>query len=186
MKKLAALMLIFALMLTAATALADTTQTFDDFTITIPDNQTVELGTKANNEVLLTVYGEQSEGGITANMNIVWVDEYMDVSSQDLTEMGKFMSDNTVQGMESIGIVVTDVEVIDTALNNIGGKPAIMTAYTYNADYTGMGVDLNTPMATIQAIVSEQGMGTYIITMGAEDMDRVLELAQTADTISWK
>ena len=185
MKKLAAWMLILALMLMPA-ALADTTESFDDFTITIPDGQTLQRGTKANNEVVLTVYGAQGADGLTANMNVVWVDEYLDLSTLDLDELGKFMADNSVVGMESIGTVVTDLNIISTEMNEIGGKPAVMTAYTYNADYSALGVDINAPMVTIQALVSEPDLGTYIFTMGAGDMDLVTEMAATADTITWK
>ena len=67
----------------------------------------------------------------------------------------------------------------------IGGKTALSVVYTMDLDYTGMGVDLQTNVTFVQAIVSEDAIGTYTFTIASDSMDGCQPLVEVVNTVVW-
>ncbi len=70
-------------------------------------------------------------------------------------------------------------------MDEIGGKTALSVVYTMDLDYTGMGVDLQTNVTFVQAIVSEDAIGTYTFTIASDSMDGCQPLVEVVNTVVW-
>ena len=194
MKKLFAILLTLALMLTGAAALAEAaaaaqTVDFGDFTLTIPEGYMHEVGAKSANEVFFYVYGAPDAEGFTANMNGVWNDAYEDLSTLDMADVKQEIHDQiTAAVANQTQLKIDNLDMSDPFLDKLGGKTAIVAPYVYTADYSGMGVDLQMDLAVIQLLVSDEALGTYTFTVtgGAEDQDAMTALCQILDSIVWK
>ena len=52
-------------------------------------------------------------------------------------------------------------------------------------DYTGMGVDLQLNVTFVQALVSEDGMGTYTFTIASDSLDGCQPMVDVVNTVVW-
>ena len=87
--------------------------------------------------------------------------------------------------LEAQSVAVANPTLVGASMDEIGGKTALSVVYTMDLDYTGMGVDLQTNVTFVQAIVSEDAIGTYTFTIASDSMDGCQPLVEVVNTVVW-
>ena len=187
---LIALMLIFSM-----SAFAEETPTvptikldFDHFTMTIPEDI---VGTSSeeivSNQPFIQLFQDYSEtAAFNKNLNIVWSNEVMDLNATDPVEYANTLLVATVAQYEQIGIGATNPMLLNAELSDHDGKPAMGVVYSLELDYSGMGVNEQQLLYTVQLYVPDEAFeGTYIITVTTDDMENTQQLFDVADSIKW-
>lgn len=187
---LIALMLIFSM-----SAFAEETPTvptieldFDHFTMTIPEDM---VGTSSeeivSNQPFIQLFQDYSEtAAFNKNLNIVWSNEVMDLNAIDPIEYANTLLVATVAQYEQIGIGATNPMLLNAELSDHDGKPAMGVVYSLELDYSGLGVNEQQLLYTVQLYVPDEAFeGTYIITVTTDDMENTQQLFDVADSIKW-
>ena len=87
--------------------------------------------------------------------------------------------------LEGQGATVTNPQVLTAGLDEVGSKTALSVGYSMDVDYTGMGVDLQVTLIFAQAIVSEEGLGTYTFTITTDDPTTTQPLVDIVNSTVW-
>lgn len=189
MKKLASLLLALAMLLPALamaeTAAEPAVYTFDfgAFTLDLAENDYYQVADEmTDNTVYLQVYpAYDANNTMHPNFNVVW-------SSEDLTAIislygaenyAKLGQQAAQQQYEQMGITVTDAQVLSATFED--GAGAFLTFS--NLDYTGMGVELVTPVYQLQVFMCMGDAGSYIFTFSADTLEKVEEMSTYLDTV---
>ena len=189
MKRLASLLMALALLLAAA-ALAEpaaetTVLDLDDFTLTVPANTVYETSDKANNVVFMQL---SSPTGSNSNLNCVWAEQPMDLAlyTQELFELSAKPAIEA--SMEEAGIGMTNLTFAPIELKELNGVPVLYAGYSYDADYSPLGYDLQLALNISQFIASREDLGTYTFTITwiEDDTEAYQALMDIVDSVSWK
>lgn len=191
MRKLTAALIVVALALASVAALAagvnNIYQDFEDFTLMYPEDCPIELEAKAENALYFTLYSPAtSESNFSNNLNCVWNSGYDNLYSfepQDLLDytMGSIVSEAANQGFSISNVVGVKADRL-----TLGGKDAIAIAYTYDADYTNLGLDLQGSLTCVSVVTSDPSLGTYTFTVTASNQVGIDELSTVLDSLVWK
>ena len=92
---------------------------------------------------------------------------------------------SAVSALEGQGATVTNPQVLTAGLDEVGSKTALSVGYSMDVDYTGMGVDLQVTLIFAQAIVSEEGLGTYTFTITTDDPTTTQPLVDIVNSTVW-
>ena len=182
------LLVLMALCLAVVPALAETTAVdFGAFTLTFPAEMQGQVAEEiVENEAFDTLYQmDDMEDSFASNLNIVWSESVVDLASQDPAAYAQAIVDASVAMMEQQNVAVANPTVLGASMDEIGGKTALSVVYTMDLDYTGMGVDLQTNVTFVQAIVSEDAIGTYTFTIASDSMDGCQPLVEVVNTVVW-
>lgn len=185
MKKLLALVLSLVLLLPMV-ALGETAEfqyvSFGDFSLAVSDADIYETYEKVNNQVMFAFFPNYDENAVFhPNFNAVWVDgDVTALGDVSVEAVGQSLVDGIVAGMEQQGVVCTDAQLLAAEQQEDG---TVLTMFSMNADYTGMGMDLQTPLIYVQMWVSFGEKGSYIFTLTGTDLDTVQALLTRLDTL---
>lgn len=185
------LLVLMALCLAVVPALAETAENatvdFGAFTLTFPAEMQGQVAEEiVENEAFVTLFQmDDMEDSFASNLNIVWNESVVDLASQDPAAYAQAIVDASVAMMEQQNVAVANPTVLGASMDEIGGKTALSVVYTMDLDYTGMGVDLQTNVTFVQAIVSEDAIGTYTFTIASDSMDGCQPLVEVVNTVVW-
>lgn len=193
MKKILALLLSLMLLLPAI-ALGEAASDpnlyvvdFDDFTITLNATDAIQKGEKTNGQVLFMLYPDYDETVMMhPNINAVWTSE--DVSQMGNvtpTDFGNLVLQQSAQGLAAQGIAVANEALLAAERDEETGSMTLIMSY--DADYTGVGVDLKVTLYMVQLYVPMGGeTGSYIFTLTGSSMEDVDALLDKLDAIEFK
>lgn len=192
MKKILALLLSLMFLLPAIAlgeAASDPdvyTVTFDDFSITLNATDILQKGEKAEGTVLFMLYPDYDETAtMHPNINAVWsASDVSELGSMDMNVYGNMVLQQSSQGLAAQNIVVTN-EALLTAEHDAetGATTLIMSM---EADYTALGIDLQTPLYMVQIYLPLGGeAGSYIFTLTANSLEAVQVLMDKLDAINF-
>lgn len=185
MRKLFALLLVLCLMPFAAMA-EMVEYDFGDFTMTIPADIPGNIGEKASNQVWFTLYPEYDENQqFHPNLNCVWGNGYEDLSKYVPAELGQTILNGMVQNLKSQGIAISNAEVIMGEIGAIDGEYCISIGYTYDADYTNAGINLQVTNYLIQFMVSNPEKGTFTFSYTTNDINTAQVASDILASIKW-
>lgn len=161
---------------------------YDHFTMTIPEDM---VGTTSeeivSNQPFIQLFQDYSEtAAFNKNLNIVWSNEVMDLNAIDPVEYANTLLVATVAQYGQIGITATNPMLLNAELSDHDGKPAMGVVYSLDLDYSGVGVNEQQSLYTVQLYVPDAAFeGTYIITVTTDDMENTQQLFDVADSIKW-
>lgn len=185
MKRIFALAL--ALVMLCAAALADQTVNFDDFTITFDDAAVGDIKEKKDGEALFSVYpGYSKEKALNPNLDCTWYQNFENLDAYTPEEYAQLSLSGMVTTLDSMGIKITNPQVLSSEMIDLNGAPALMMILYYEADYTGAGKDLVTPLYAATIIANVEGLGCFAINATAADADDLMLCCNIIDTITWK
>jgi len=193
MRKTLAVVISLILALAAVGALAEaaagtnnTTYNFGDFNLMYPEDDKLDLGEKTEGGVYFTLFSTAtSEANFTNNLNCIWSSAYNDIKQvkpQDLLDytVNAFSDQAATQGL-----IATNVQGIQADLLQLGGLDAVVLAYSYDADYSKLGYDLQASLTCLSACVSDPDFGTYTFSITSGNEAGVTELTAVLDSITW-
>ena len=161
---------------------------FGHFTMTIPEEM---VGTSAeeivSNQPFIQLFQDYSEmAAFNKNLNIVWSNEVLDLNAIDPVEYANAVLSATVAQYGQIGVAATNPLLLNAELSDHDGKPALGVVYSLDLDYSGLGVEEQQSLYTVQLYVPDAAFeGTYIITVTTDDMENTQQLFDVADSIKW-
>lgn len=161
---------------------------FGHFTMTIPEDM---VGTSAeeivSNQPFIQLFQDYSEtAAFNKNLNIVWSDEVLDLNAIAPVEYANAVLTATVTQYGQIGVAATNPLLLNAELSDHDGKPALGVVYSLDLDYSGLGVEEQQSLYTVQLYVPDATFeGTYIITVTTDDMENTQQLFDVADSIKW-
>lgn len=189
MKKLASLLLALAMLLpmlaVAETAAEPTVHTFDFgvFMIDLAETDVYQVAEElTDNGVYLQVYPDYDPNNIMhPNFNFVWTsqDPSAIIKLYGAENYAKLAQEQAKAQYQQMGIAVTDAQVLSATFeDNVG---AFFTVSTL--DYTGLGVDLVSPVYQLQVFMCLSDAGCYIFTFTADTLEKVEEISAYLDTV---
>lgn len=161
---------------------------FGHFTMTIPEDM---VGTSAeeivSNQPFIQLFQDYSEtAAFNKNLNIVWSDEVLNLNAIAPVEYANAVLTATVTQYGQIGVAATNPLLLNAELSDHDGKPALGVVYSLDLDYSGLGVEEQQSLYTVQLYVPDAAFeGTYIITVTTDDMENTQQLFDVADSIKW-
>ena len=183
------LLVLMALCLAVVPALAETAEPaaldFGDFTMTIPADMQYEMADEITDNATFFMLYQPSESAFTTNMALVWSEAASDLTAADPQTTGEAILATAQTTLEAQSVAVANPTLVGASMDEIGGKTALSVVYTMDLDYTGMGVDLQTNVTFVQAIVSEDAIGTYTFTIASDSMDGCQPLVEVVNTVVW-
>jgi len=189
MKKIASLLLALAMLLPvlamAETAVAPAMHTFDFgvFMIDLAETDVYQVAEEmTDNAVYLQVYPDYDPSKtMHPNFNFVWTaqDPTMAIKLYGAENYAKLGQEAAKQQYEQMGIAVNDAQVLSATFEDDIG--AFFTVSTL--DYTGMGIELVTPVYQLQVFMCMGDAGTYIFTFSADTLEKVEEISAYLDTV---
>ena len=170
----------------AAAAVTDETYDFGDFSMTYPGDCQLQVAEKTEGGIFFTLLSPAtSEGQITNNMNCLWNSEFLDVETTDPQEVLDYTVDGFAAEAEAQGLIVSNVTGLKADTVNVGGRQGIAIAYSYDVDYTNLGVDLQTTLICSSFSFSDPSFGTYIFSVTSGNEAGLNALAGALDSITW-
>lgn len=192
MRKILAVAVALILALAAMSALADaaeapgTSQNFGDFTLTYPDTCSLDLGEKTSDSVYFTLFSTATSGeNFANNLNCVWTKEYEDLSQYEPQDLLDFTVSNFASNAAAEGLTVTNVQPLKAEKLLIGGKEALAIGYSYDADYSNLGLNLQASLYCMSVSVSDPALGIYTFSVTSANQEGLMELANVLDTLVW-
>lgn len=183
MKKL--LTLVLALMLLCGVAMADVVD-FGDFSMDLDPATMAAHYEKQEAQVFLNLFPNYDENADShPNINVIWQEDVIDIAAQDPQEVAEVLMNEIYPGLESQGIKVSNVTLLGADHDEHEGVPALSVVYTYDVDYSGMGVDKQMTLFVAETFISQPGVGTYIFTCTAADLEGLQSLIDVLNTIKW-
>ncbi len=182
------LTLLLVLCLAAVPCLAETTaHDFGAFTLTFPSDADGQIADEiTDNSMFFLIYQDVAEDAqFRPNLNITWMEDAEDVTALDANATAETIMASAVSGLEGQGATVTNPQVLTAGLDEVGSKTALSVGYSMDVDYTGMGVDLQVTLIFAQAIVSEEGLGTYTFTITTDDPTTTQPLVDIVNSTVW-
>lgn len=185
------LLVLMALCLAVVPALAETTEAstldFGDFTMNIPAEMVYDMADEiTSNAVFFTLYkNSEEETSFNTNMTLVWTDAVSDLTADAAETYGQAILEAAQTGLEQQGVGVANPTLVGASMDEIGGKAALSVVYTMDMDYSGIGVDLQINVTFVQALVSEDGIGTYTFTIASDSLEGCQPLVDVVNTVVW-
>ena len=182
------LTLLLVLCLAAVPCLAETTaHDFGAFTLTFPSDADGQIADEiTDNSMFFLIYQDVAEDAqFRPSLNITWMEDVEDVTALDANATAETIMASAVSALEGQGATVTNPQVLTAGLDEVGSKTALSVGYSMDVDYTGMGVDLQVTLIFAQAIVSEEGLGTYTFTITTDDPTTTQPLVDIVNSTVW-
>ena len=190
MRKLLIALIVFSLALAAVGALAagvnNTRHDFGDFSLMFPDDEVLQMDEKTSGEVYFSILSPStSASDFTNNLNCVWGPEKFDLSGVN----PQLLLDSQMAGIEgqfeAYGIALTNLNGIRAERIGLGGRDAVILAYSYDVDYTGMGIDLKASLICMSVMVSDPAFGNYTFTITSTNQAGLEEFSTVLDSLIW-
>ena len=149
MKKILALLMALCLICVSAAAMAEAVQAdgspvkLDGFTLNLESGAYYQLGTKATEQVYVTVYPFVSGGDMSTNFNAVWGGGAGTISVDDIRAEVPTLKEQMIAGFEAYGYTLNSVDYSDPVEGTIGGKACIILDSKMNLSANGMTLDVS-------------------------------------------
>lgn len=191
MRKLIAMLM--ALLMICGAALADnadelTALEFEHFTLAIrKDAVGTGADTIENNVPFLVVYQDYDPSKqFCSNMNAVWNENVLDLDGFTPEMMATETLKYTLDLYQQSGVKAENARVLNAEFDELNEKRAVSFVTCADLDYSGMGLDLQITLYTLQAVVPLEGIGTYTFTISTNDLENCDELFDIVDSVRWK
>lgn len=183
---LACLLALSCVSAPAETAVEPTGVDLGDFSLLIDPDMPCQLNEKAENAVWFTLYPAYKAAGDSAtNFNVVWSQEYNDLSSWKDSDAPDYISDvktKTEEQYAALGAELIDFEIPAIQLTKLDGKDALASYMTSTIRYNGVEASLH----QMNAIVSDPAFGTYTFTGTAQTQELLAAYVDPLfDAIRW-
>lgn len=193
MRKILAVMVALMLALTAVGALAEaaagvnvTTHNFGDFNLSYPEDCRLDLGTKTDNGVYFTLFSPStSEANFSNNLNCVWMSQYEDITQYQPQDLLDYTVSSFAEGAAAQGLIVTNVQGLKADWVQMDGLQAMAIGYSYDADYSNMGANLQASLICMSVSVADPSFGVYTFSITSGNEVGIQELANVLDSITW-
>ncbi len=169
-------LLAILMLLSCASALGEAgpgSKDYGDFTLTWPANSYLQDGTKADGQVLFTVFPDyDASANAHPNLNGSWSSSLLDYSllTDDILVLAAQESlNNNLSAMEAQGLSVENAKVIMAEITTLSGKKAYSYMYAMDVDYSKLGLDLKASIFSKQYLVSDPSFKSYAFTLTAFD-----------------
>lgn len=195
-KSFLALLLCLALGL-CATGLAEDAQTaFIDETATYQFGSVqVDLNAgdvvqyvqnESNGAILFQVFTAYDEAAQThPNFNVAWISQAVDFSGEDADALALELVTSAAAQMETAGIASANETVLAALIGEVGELQQFTVVYSFDADYAGMGVELQITLYQEIMYLVPEGLGTYVVSLTAYSMEDLAELEKQVETITF-
>ena len=145
------------------------------------------IGEKVNNLIYFTLFESYDpNASFNPSLNCVWTDAYTDFSAMDLGAYVSAIVQLSIESLSAAGVIAENPVLLTTDTADLNGKTAYLAAYSYDADYSQLGVDYQATLYTLQTYVSDEAMGTYTFTITTDDLNNIVNLDALMDSIQWK
>lgn len=179
MKKLLALILCLMLpvMALAETAPQEEWVTVDlgDFTMDLRATDAIEIGEKAEGQVLFMAYPWYSQEASSAdNINATWTAEVVDfsqLSAEDMSAFADYLVSNLKAEAAAQNIVISNEQVYAAEYDAQSGATIIF--FSMDWDYSGLGIDFSVTLYQMQIYVSDETAGTYVFTLTSDSPETI-------------
>lgn len=195
MKKLISLLLCLALFLPVL-AMAETTETeapvlstvdFGPFTMGLGDSDVYQVAdTLTSNTLYAIIYVDYDPTATTyETINVVYSED--DIPGEitlvgGIQKYAELVLNNAKSQYSSMGIAMSDEQVLSAIFENNMG-----VTITYSVlDYTGAGIELQSPVYQMQVFYCSDDAGSFLFTLTAASLDRLMYLANYMDYVEFK
>lgn len=140
------------------------------------------MAEEADQQVLALVYPAYNEAdSFHCNLNVLWVSSAVTMAEElgGMTpeEWAAALLDATAEQMQAMGVAVSNQQVLHSAVGEAGDIQQATVIYSYDADYTGAGLDLKTTLFQEQIYVVPGNVdGTYALTLSGTSLEDLAAL----------
>lgn len=163
---------------------------FDDVTISVPADTYCQQGKKANGQIMLVLYEAMPTGtSFTANLTAVWNSQstaYSEELVASIAEATEMNFPQIISQLKQQGIAASNMQLLSATTGSLGNLPTVDLLTAYDADYSGMGLELKTNLLVLQRTVLLGDKGMYVFTITAEDLSECVRLSSILNTLAWK
>lgn len=189
MKKLIALLLTLILLLPAVSLGESETYTvdFDDFILTVSSDDILQKGQKTEGGTIFMLYPNYDEAATShPNISSAWTAEVLEgVTDVTAPIFGTQVLQGIVDGLSAQNIAVTNGQLLDAQFDEEAGS--LTLAFAMDADYSGMGVDVQLAMYMVQVYIPLGEKGTYVFAITHDTMEGVdALLTYLGDNLAFK
>jgi len=189
MKKLIALLLTMMLLLPAVSLGESETYTvdFDDFILTVSSDDIIQKGQKTEGGVVFMLYPAYDETAVShPNISSAWTAESLEgIDDATAPLFGAQVLQSIVDGLSAQNIAVTNDQLLDAQFDEETGS--LTLAFAMDADYSGMGVDVQLAMYMVQVYIPLGEKGTYVFAITNDTMEGAdAMLTYLGDNLSFK
>ena len=185
--------MLLALLMLCGAALAENADEllaleFEHFVLAVRKDA-VGTGTDTieNGIPFLTVYQDYDADKLfCSSMNIVWNQDVMDLDAAAPLALARESLQYAMLQHEMVGTKVENARVLNAEYDELDDRRAMSFIVCMDLDYRALGLDYQTTMYTLQAIVPIEGVGTYTFTIGTDDLENCQELFDVVDSVRWK
>ena len=120
-------------------------------------------------------------------MALVWSEAASDLTAADPQTTGRRPFSATAQTtLEAQSVAVANPTLVGASMDGIGGKTALVRGVYHGSGLTpAWGVDRQTSVTFVQAIVSEDAIGAGTSTIASDSMDGCQPLVEVVNTVVW-
>lgn len=173
MKKLLALLLSLLLLLPAVSLGESETYTvdFDDFILTVSSDDIIQKGQKTEGGVVFMLYPNYDEAAIShPNISSAWTAEGLDgVTTVTAPIFGAQVLQGIVDNLAAQNVIISNSQVLDAQFDEETGSLTLV--FAMDADYSGMGVDVQLAMYMVQVYIPLGEKGTYVFAITSDTME---------------
>ena len=161
---------------------------FGDFTAQLPVGTMLHFDEEkvSGASFALMYQHDDLEDDIPNSLDIIWNENISDLLEMDPFEAADVVVEAMVHHISHDNIIATNVMLEGAGLGELDGKPALIVIYSMEFDCSGAGFEYPGRLTLIEAIVAEEGMGTYTFTITADSRDECQPLIDIIDSIVWK
>ena len=184
-------LMILLLIMMCISAIGETTEVytydFGDFTIDLDDNARAGANDKMDGELWLLVMPDYvEETSFHDNLNLIWQSFHHDLSVMDVDVFVNASVEQISMQLESEGVDVSGVEVLESGLMEHEGMQGIY--FLLKTDYAYMlgeqEIDMTLYIQT--SVFSAEERGSYTFTLTAKGMNEITRMREILNTIHWK
>lgn len=173
MKKILSLIMALCLICLCGAALADAKVSdgdplvLDGFTLNLDKGISYEVGTKADQQVYVTVYPYYASGDLATNFNAVWMGGPETITVEAVKEQLDGLKEEMAKGFEQYGFTVGGIEYSEPAESTLGGEACVKLDSKMTLGMNGQSLDINQR----QIYVGSKGFIFTISTTDAEALE---------------
>ena len=170
MKKILALVAALCLICLCGATLADAQVSdgsplvLDGFTLKIDQGAAYDVGTKADQQVYVTVYPYLASGDQATNFNAVWMGGPETITVEMVKAQMADLKEQMAKGFEDYGFTVDGIEYGDPTDSTLGGEACVKLDSKMTLSLSGQGLDISQR----QIYVGSKG---FIFTLSATDAE---------------
>ena len=158
------------------------------FTISFPEDIDGYIDDEiVSNQPFVMLYQDyDANATFNKSLNVVWSSELLDLAAADPDLYAQQILDVSIMTYEMLGITVTDPVISFAEFGDMLGKPMLSFMYRTTMDYSGLGIDEQWTLYTVQVMVPDEAFeGTYTFTLTTDDWSDTRLLMDVSNSIVW-